>query len=221
MARKNIPASNVVTVCQFFLSQWKYRGVDAFRRGVEEWAQSVVRQFEDQPQEMARRFQAMAHGLLSEVFPDQPNVAMRGAYAIAQSVETQEGTEAKTQALVDALCRQLESRDNPSDLTSQVKDFLRNRSNSELRRITVETLADQFQLHRSQLSRRFQAETGQSVHDAITSEKLQRAFVLLQSGAKTVETRRELGFAKEDHFRKTFKERFGILPSHVEVDPDT
>ncbi|MBJ2173573.1 response regulator [Aureibaculum sp. A20] len=84
--------------------------------------------------------------------------------------------------------------------------------------LSVEILASQLNLSRSQLYRKVKMLTGQTVNEFIRNIRLQRANQLLESGSATIsEICYQVGFASPSYFTKCFKAHFGILPTEVKV----
>ncbi|RPI02019.1 MAG: helix-turn-helix domain-containing protein, partial [Calditrichaeota bacterium] len=79
---------------------------------------------------------------------------------------------------------------------------------------TVDVLAREIGLSRSQMYRKMQALTGQSPQELISEMRLQRAAQLLLTKQLTVsEIAYQTGFSDPAHFSKSFKKRFGCPPS--------
>lgn len=190
-----------------------------FRHSLEEWAGNTVEHFGDQLDELDCRFQVMVQGLIQRMSDDEPSRQLRDQYVVTRGFLQASDRNEKANRFVQDVCRFFEGFDKTREWSGEVRHHLQGCSESQLRQATVETLADAFGLSRTHFSRKFQQETHQSVHDAVTSEKLSRAFSLLQAGVNVNDVRQRLGFGKEDHFREVFKRRYGILPSHVVEDP--
>ena len=88
--------------------------------------------------------------------------------------------------------------------------------------LSVEELASQLKLSRSQLYRKIKAITGQTVNEFIRKIRLERAKQILDSGRGNIsEACFSVGFSSPSYFSKCFKAHFGILPSEIEVKKDT
>ncbi len=98
---------------------------------------------------------------------------------------------------------------------SKVLSFINaNISDSDL---SVELLAAELNLSRSQLYRKIKALTGQTVNEFLRKIRLQRAKQLLEAGSANVsEVCYKVGFASPSYFTKCFKGHFGILPTEVQ-----
>ena len=80
--------------------------------------------------------------------------------------------------------------------------------------ITTQAIADKLFLSRSYLSRRFKAETGQTLTDFIVGEKVEEAKRLLCYSEKPLNAiGAYLGFSSQSHFSRVFKQITGKTPS--------
>jgi YesN/AraC family two-component response regulator len=80
--------------------------------------------------------------------------------------------------------------------------------------LSVESLADEIGLSRSQLFRKISALTGVSVNELIRTFRLQRAAQLLeQKWAPVTQVAYEVGYSNLSYFSKAFKEKYGVSPS--------
>lgn len=92
----------------------------------------------------------------------------------------------------------------------------KNMSDSDL---SVELLATELNLSRSQLYRKIKTQTGQTVNEFLRKIRLQRAKQLLESGSVNVsEVCYKVGFSSPSYFTKCFKAHFGVLPTEVEFN---
>ncbi|MEK7250666.1 MAG: helix-turn-helix transcriptional regulator, partial [Bacteroidota bacterium] len=81
---------------------------------------------------------------------------------------------------------------------------------------SVEELAKEVNMSRSQLHRKLTALTNQSPSDFIRYMRLHRAKDLLQQNVGTVsEIAFQVGFNSVAYFTKCFREQFGVVPSAV------
>lgn len=88
--------------------------------------------------------------------------------------------------------------------------------------LSVEELASQLKLSRSQLYRKIKALTGQTVNEFIRKIRLERAKQILDAGSANIsEACFSVGFSSPSYFSKCFKAHFGILPSEIETKKDT
>jgi len=80
--------------------------------------------------------------------------------------------------------------------------------------LSVESLAEEIGLSRSQLLRKLTALTGVSVNQLIRTFRLQKAAQLLgQKWAPVSQVAYEVGFSNLSYFSKVFKGHYGVLPS--------
>jgi AraC-like DNA-binding protein len=80
----------------------------------------------------------------------------------------------------------------------------------------VEDFAVKMLLSRSQLQRKLEALTGQSVWEFVRNYRLDRAHAMLKNREGRIsEIALRVGFGNEKHFSTVFKERFGVSPSQI------
>ncbi|WP_394750677.1 hybrid sensor histidine kinase/response regulator transcription factor [Spongiimicrobium salis] len=85
--------------------------------------------------------------------------------------------------------------------------------------LSVELLASQFFLSRSQLYRKTKALTGVSVNEFIRKVRLEKAKELLESGEGNIsEITYKVGFSSPSYFTKCFKAEFGYLPTDTPLN---
>ena len=93
----------------------------------------------------------------------------------------------------------------------KVRDAILSRLSDE--QLSVESLADEIGLSRSQLFRKISALTGASVNELIRTFRLQRAAQLIeQNWGPVTQVAYEVGFSNLSYFSKAFKEKYGVLP---------
>ena len=81
--------------------------------------------------------------------------------------------------------------------------------------LSVEILASEVFLSRSQLYRKIKTLTGVSVNEFIRNVRLEKAKELIEFGNDNInEISYKVGFSSPSYFTKCFKEKFGYLPTH-------
>jgi signal transduction histidine kinase/DNA-binding response OmpR family regulator/ligand-binding sensor domain-containing protein len=94
----------------------------------------------------------------------------------------------------------------------KVREAILSRLSDE--QLSVESLAEEIGLSRSQLFRKISALTGVSVNELIRTFRLQKAAQLLeQNWAPVTQVAYEVGYSNLSYFSKAFKEKYGVLPS--------
>lgn len=78
--------------------------------------------------------------------------------------------------------------------------------------LSLSTLSAQFYLSRSQLCRRFRAETGFSPNEYVVRSRIMRACALLEAGTSAQEAGEQAGFGDHSHFIRTFHTVVGQPP---------
>src|SRR5690606_16019349 len=82
--------------------------------------------------------------------------------------------------------------------------------------LSVEGLACQLNLSRSQFYRKTKALTGQTANEFLRNIRLHRAKLLLENGNASVsEVCFSVGFSSPSYFTKCFKGQFGVLPTDI------
>ncbi len=98
----------------------------------------------------------------------------------------------------------------------KVKETILARLSDE--QLSVESLAEEIALSRSQLLRKVTALTGLSVNELIRTFRLQKAAQLLeQNWGPVTQVAYEVGFSNLSYFSKMFKEQYGVLPSDYSI----
>ena len=84
--------------------------------------------------------------------------------------------------------------------------------------LSVEVLASQLHLSRSQLYRKIKTLTGQTVNEFLRKIRLQRAKQIIEteSDVNISEVCYKVGFSSPSYFTKCFKAHFGVLPTEIE-----
>ena len=101
--------------------------------------------------------------------------------------------------------------DSQSKLVSNVINYIRNHLSES---ITVSDIASSVFLSRSRLSVLFKQETGLSVGDFVTKQKIDEAKRLLRySDKSTSSISMYLGFSSQSHFNRVFKQQVTLTPN--------
>lgn len=100
------------------------------------------------------------------------------------------------------------------EFLENVQQFLE--KNIEESKLSVQSLADEIFLSRSQLFRKLKALTGQTPNEYIRSYKLGIAMTMLKEGGKSIgQIAFNVGYEDPKYFTKIFKKRYGVLPKEV------
>lgn len=84
--------------------------------------------------------------------------------------------------------------------------------------LSVEVLANQLNLSKSQFYRKIKALTNQTANEFLRNIRLQKAKQILELGSATVgEVSYKVGFSSHSYFTKCFKNHYGVLPTSIEV----
>lgn len=126
------------------------------------------------------------------------------------------------QLIFDKYFGAISGSEENANATSIDKDFIQkvltyindNISDSDL---SVEILASELHLSRSQLYRKIKSLTGQTVNEFLRKVRLKRARQILETENSNIsEVCYKVGFSSPSYFTKCFKAHFGILPTEIE-----
>ncbi len=198
---------------------YRSQGSSVFLAELDRSVGLVLDEAGDETREADRRLASLATGLALSVFPGHREEAMQFVLELPARLAAEPSGEEKRKRFVagfEAVIRKAES--SARRFSDQVLAHLKDCPLENLARLTVETLAERFQFSAGHFSRKFQDEQGQTVHDALVYEKLNRAFALLSRpdvprGVREVSAL--LGFSDHKYFSKLFREKFGLNPSQV------
>ena len=99
-------------------------------------------------------------------------------------------------------------------LSERLIKYIATRKDEEFGALSVSSLADAFNIHRSKLSRTFKAERKITLDDYLSNEKMYRSAFILMSGEEIPikELAGLMGFRTDDYFVRVFKRHFGLSP---------
>ncbi|MEP0367413.1 MAG: two-component regulator propeller domain-containing protein [Cyclobacteriaceae bacterium] len=99
-----------------------------------------------------------------------------------------------------------------ADFINNMVQFIQANINDS--QLSVEVLANELNLSRSQLYRKVKSLTGENVNVLIRNMRLEKARVLIRSGSSNInEICFTVGFTSASYFTKCYKEHFGVLPT--------
>ena len=79
--------------------------------------------------------------------------------------------------------------------------------------VTLDVLAEQFNLSKPYLSRYIKAKSGMTFQDAVKKARMKKARTLLKESGQTVESVAEsVGYDNVEHFIRLFKKAYGMTP---------
>lgn len=108
---------------------------------------------------------------------------------------------------------QLQAEDRPAVTEERVKKmmvFIENHLSEEL---SVEELSEHFFISRYHMMRLFKKETGQSVYEYLTEQRLLFARELIRQGIPATESCFRAGFGSYSSFTRAYGKRFGTTPT--------
>jgi len=126
------------------------------------------------------------------------------------------------QLIFDKYFGAISGSDENTNATSIDKDFIQSvlshiNDNMSDPALSVESLAAELHLSRSQLYRKIKTLTGQTVNEFVRKLRLERAKKILETeNANVSEVCYKVGFSSPSYFTKCFKAHFGMLPTAVQ-----
>lgn len=96
------------------------------------------------------------------------------------------------------------------DFIRSINESIEKQLNEE--NFSIETLAYDMNMSRTNFFRKFKALTGETPNDYLKNYRLDRSAQLIRSGARINEAAESVGFTSSSYFAKCFKARFSILP---------
>ena len=77
---------------------------------------------------------------------------------------------------------------------------------------SIDTLAEQMNMSRSNFYRKIKALSGMSPNDYLKALRMNKAAELIQGGTRISEVAAQVGFTSSSYFAKCFKAQYGVLP---------
>lgn len=202
-----------------FFRVFREGGAEKLDAALADYADSMLRQFPDDPRAVDVRFTAALSGILLMLHADQPETLVKRMIIHSERFTAADSPERKAEAFRLAVREYLEQARAEADTFSrQAVYHLKTITLDELARLTIETWADRFGYHRNYFTTKFKKETGRLPHDAIIDERLSRAWALLKDSRMRM-TVKEIcalvGFSDTVYFSRIFRKRYGLNPSET------
>ena len=77
---------------------------------------------------------------------------------------------------------------------------------------SIDTLAEQMNMSRSNFYRKIKALSGMSPNDYLKALRMNKAAELIRGGTRISEVAAQVGFTSSSYFAKCFKVKYGVLP---------
>lgn len=84
---------------------------------------------------------------------------------------------------------------------------------------SIDTLAEQMNMSRSNFYRKIKALSGMSPNDYLKTLRMNKAAELIMSGTRISEVAAQVGFTSSSYFAKCFKAQYGVLPKEYTGQP--
>ena len=210
-----------LNVARYLLGVFQDRGEVCFCEQLAKLLTRQSRRGEANTGEVEREVRDLVACILALLYPREPEAVLRHQAAILDPFLAEPSPDLRNQRLVDSLSGFLAdhfAREPADSLSCQVQRWLKAASDEELRRLTVDILAEHFQYNRNYLADKYRHETGLTLQEALVREKMNRAFQLFTRRDETLtvkEVADRLGFSDVPYFRKLFQRRYGYLPSDI------
>ncbi len=128
----------------------------------------------------------------------------------SQSDRVERELSAAAYELLYRLAKDIKTKNTDPVFTDIQNYILKNIQNSDL---TIDSIAENFGLHRSTLANMFKKNTGQSAKDYVTTKRLNKAEQLLMStGEKISDISLQCGFSDPNYFSRMFRKIRGMTP---------
>lgn len=99
-------------------------------------------------------------------------------------------------------------------LSDRLIRYIATRKDEQFGALSVNKLAEEFNIDRFKLSRTFKAERKETLDDFLANERMYRSAFILSSGENIPikELARLMGFRSDDYFVRVFRQFFGMTP---------
>lgn len=214
------PFTKTLEFSRQLLRLYQTEGRDAFVEVITHHTQALQRDKGSQPEALNSILMTLLSGMLSVLLGGQPDEIIRQQVSISEHfINAPDGAE-KVHRFVRELMTFLDLYDEEQkkkEFSEQVLYRLSTCSLPEIRNATVTSVAERFGYHPNYFSSKFRKEQGERLQDAISRERLNRAFFLLKEERQlsVSHVAREVGFTDVKYFGVVFKKRFGFPPSQI------
>jgi AraC-like DNA-binding protein len=213
--------TRTINLASYLVRVYHREGLSRFLEELTLHGRFVCEQFEAEPREMDKHLDTLVGSILSPLWDHQPEKVIRAQAEFADDFRRRESPADKVTELVRAFegcLSRMEEERAAERLSEQVVDYLKNCPLEDLKKLTVDSLADVFGYSKNYFAERFKMERAVSVHEIMTHEKMNRAFALLsreESPPTVKEVARVLGFSDAVYFSRLFRKKYGFLPSKL------
>lgn len=192
------------------------RGLQEFKKMFTNSLEYILDYCKNDMKEVDEKVSVIVMSLLGHIFVDDNKNVLKAYSEIIHPSLVFGDLKRKIQSVVNEVGTFLESlNENEISLSQKVKEYLKKRSEKELKMMTADYLMEQFGYSRSLFFKILKEQDGRTPAEMIMYEKLNRSFEMLKEGYFEDKICKLLGFGKPETFRNQFKKQFNFLPSDV------
>lgn len=219
MTRKYL--TRTINLATYLVRMYHRQGRALFLEELVLHGRFVCEQCEAESRDMDRHLDALVSGIISLLWDQQTEKVIRLRAEFVDEYRQRKNVAAKVTALAEEFDRFLsktEAARAAERLSARVLDYIKGCPLEDLKRLSLESLAERFGYSKNHFAERFRMERGVSVHEVMTREKMNRAFALLsrEEDPPTVKSvANALGFSDAVYFSRLFRKTYGFLPSKL------
>jgi len=211
--------TQTINLASILINVYQTKGTYNFKGELEKMTSLVTENCGDDILEASKRLTSLASNVFSHILEGKKETILNYTIEISETCKQVEKIEDLETAFLTKFHSILEENESSScKFSEEVIQYLKSCPEKELKQITTQILADNFQYSPTYFPKKFIEEQGITIHEAIIYEKVNRAFKLLKSkdnNHSIKEISSILGFSDQRYFSKLFKNKFGVLPSDV------
>lgn len=205
-----------LNIAEHLFASYRYGGPDRFIEDLQKRITFIIDKHGQDERETNRRISSLVGMTLSHFLENDANRVLEHQISICEKALSYKNSEQKTSYLIEEMSYFLTAFETGSKrLSESVMSFIKTCRDSELKDMTIESLAKRFKYSPDHLSRKIIMEQGIRLSKIILGERLNRTFEKMaklecQEDIKVVA--KDFGFENARYFRSLFKKKYGELP---------
>ncbi len=211
--------TKALNLSMYLSKVYKTQGYEEFMKEFSRCIDLSLEGLDTNPEEVDRRLISLATGMSLSLFSDNRESIMQFIVHLPFQLKEDKPIDIKRKRFIDGFGMMVKTLEQSSrKFSERVIMLLKSYPLQKLNQLSVDILANQFQYSKSYFSRKFHEEQGHTIHDAITYEKLNRAFSLLSNANPRMNVKdvaQTVGFSDQKYFSSLFKENYGFSPSDI------